>query len=181
MSGNKSKITTVITRFLQGIDRADFTPQLKELDKELETIYDTYGFTQYRKMILQVLYSLLVNQGSIYHAQRWETPGLARVLAHMSCMRHFYLRDNLWPRIRTDLEAALDRAYDGEMRLASEADFLDELGNELAAAKTNFYESCRLRCAVFKQELWANVMHPDRIEKILSEHGMEKLEELFGC
>jgi hypothetical protein len=177
---SNSKINTAIRGVLHGIDNGELAPRLKILNTELDAMYDVYGFLQYRRMILQFLYTLLVHQKPIGHLQRWEIPGLARSIARMSCMKHFYLRNDTWLKVRTDLEYFLDRAADGELRLASEQDFLNEFQTELVSAKDNFYESCRQRCGVFKRELVDNVMHPDRIEKLLNEHGMEMLEHIFG-
>jgi hypothetical protein len=177
---SNTTINNTIGDVLHSIDSAQFTSQLNVLNKELEDIYETCGFPQFRRMVLQFLYTLLVYQKPIGYTQRWEIAGLAHSIARMPCMRQLYLRNDILPSLRTELETFLERAFDGELRLASEQDFLDELQIELKNSKTRFYKSCRIRCAVFKNEMCSVVMHPDRIEKILNKHGFEMLEELFG-
>jgi hypothetical protein len=181
MSTSKLNVKNAINEILKAIyNNHPLASRLKTLNNELETIYEVYGFSQFRRMVLQFLYTLLVNQKPIGYSQPWEIPALAHSIARMPCMQHIYFRNDIWQSLRNDLETFLDRAFDGELRLASEEDFLDELGSELNSAKRAFYESCRQKCNVYRQDLVATVMHPDRIEKILNKHGFEMIESLFG-
>ena len=180
MSNSKNNVKNAINDVLKAIYDDRLASRLKALNKELEIIYEVYGFSQFRRMVLQFLYTLLINQKPNGYTQPWEIPALAHSIARMPCMQHLYLRNDTWPSIRHDLETFLDRAFDGEIRLASEEEFLDELGSELNSAKRAFYESCQRKCDIYRQDLVATVMHPDRIEKILNKHGFEMLEELYG-
>lgn len=180
MSNSKNNVKNAINDVLKDVYNDRLASRLKMLNKELETVYEVYGFSQFRRTILQFLYTLLVNQKPIGYTQPWEIPALAHSIARMSCMQHIYFRNDIWLNLRKDLDTFLDRAFDGELRLASEDDFLSELGSELISAKRAFYESCRQKCDIYRQDLVATVMHPDRIKKILNKHGFEMMEELFG-
>ena len=153
---------------------------MERLNLKFETILEKKGYAPFRKAFLDFLYSLLVHQRPAGYCQRWEVDGLAREIAKMPSMKHIFLRDGVWERIRTELDYYLNLASDGELRLASEEEFLDELGHELSSAKIALYAKCRKRCAMYKEDLMASVMHPSRVEKILHTHGYEMLDELFG-
>ena len=153
---------------------------MEKLNVQFETVLEKKGYNRFRKAFLDLLYHLLVHQRPVGYPQRWEVDGLAHELSRIPSMKHIFLRDGVWNRLRTELEHYLDVANDGELRLASEQDFLDELGHELSLAKKRLYASCQKRCNLYKHDLIAAVMHPTRIEKILNTHGFEMLEELFG-
>lgn len=153
---------------------------MEKLNVQFEIVLEKKGYNRFRKAILDFLYGLLVHQRPTGYPQRWEVTGLAREIARMSSMKYIFLHNGVWERLRTELEHYLNLASDGELRHASEEEFLDELGSELESSKLIFYEACRKRCAVYKQDLVASVMHPARIEKILNEHGYEVLDELFS-
>ena len=162
------------------IENAQSRLLLERLNVQFESVLEKKGYDRFRNAFLDFLYNLLVNQRPVGYPQRWEVDGLAHKISSMPSMKHIFLRDGVWNCLRTELEHYLDVANDGELRLASEQDFLDELGFELTSAKSFFYESCQQKCAVYKYDLVAAVMHPDRVEKILNKHGFEMLENLFG-
>lgn len=165
---------------LADLDTAPPSVLLTKLNIQFETILEKKGYKRFRKAFLDFLFFLLVSQRPQGYPQRWERAGLARELSRMPSMKHIFLQDGVWNRLRSELEHYLDVVNDGELRLASEQDFLDELGSELSSAKRVFYDSCQQKCDLYKHDLIAAVMHPTRIEKILNTHGFEMLEELFG-
>jgi hypothetical protein len=153
---------------------------LNQLHKCLETVYETKGFPYFQKSVLDFLYRLLVHQRPPGYLQRWEKENLALEIARMQCMKHIFLREDVWHRLRRDLEYYLDQAHDGEMRLVSEQDFLDEIERELLVQKIHLYSKAEETCAIYKWDLIAAVMHPERIEKFINVHGMDQLEHVFG-
>ena len=171
------KTYQILHHVLKQLEHTETQSLLDLLHTELERIYTLKGYSSLRHAILYFLYTLLSRPRPIGHSQRWEKENLARDIARMPCMKHFFLHGHEW---RSLLERALDVAADGEIRLASEQDFLDELQAELLVQKKLFYKNAADKCAVYKEDLLAAVMHPDRIEKLINKYGIEELDNLFG-
>lgn len=166
---------------LLNVENTPTAPLLKSLNDAIEILYEKHGFRQLQSCLSYFLYHLLAHQRPIGRGQRWEKENLGRDIAQMPCMQHFLFREHKWTQLRADLLYNLDtNVWDGEMHLASIDDFLDELENELKRQKRRFYETCRERCRMYKEELIAEAMHPRRVAKILDAVGFEGLMAQFG-